>query len=227
VVAAADTATTVAEATEAGTDMAYTKDKDRQSRGVGAIASLDHALPNRQALRRRMVEDTKRRDRAMAAVTKGALGGAFTIPLAPARGVFTRPGQGGPGQPVPAAPSPPMTGVHVFDHRKNAAPPPDAPAPAPAPAPPPTPAPAPAPAPPPTPSPAPASSGGGGAGGGGSSGRGPATSGPATSGPAVDPLPPIPDVQDAAPAADNTTRNLLIAGGAVVAAYLLFFRGRQ
>ncbi len=241
---AADIITTVAEATGAGTDMAYTKDKDRQTRGVGAIASLDHALPNRQALRRRVLEDTKRHDRAMAAVTRGALG-AVRDPLVVAaqRAVFSRTGAPQTGvrpraSAAAAAPAParPKTGVIVTDHRTGSGgetggawsklgkmttklgtivTPPAAPDPTPpaAPATPATPA---------TPTP-PASSGGGGGGGGGG-GRGPATSGPA--GPAVDPLPSLPDIPAAA-AEDNTTRNLLIAGGAALAAYLLFIRGRQ
>ena len=236
---------TVAEATGAGTDMAYTKDKDRQTRGVGAIASLDHALPNRQALRRRVLEDTKRHDRAMAAVTKGALGTVRDpIVAAAARGVFNRTGStqvpvptGVRPRPVPtAAPARPKTGVTVHDYRTGGpwaglsnlnaqlasiVAQPAAPA-APAPTPPATPA-APA-TPAPTSTPTTSSGGGGGGGGGGSSGgRGPATSGQA--GPAVDPLPSMPDIPAAAE--DNTTRNLLIAGGAALAAYLLFVRGRR
>ncbi len=240
--AAADIITTVAEATGAGTDMAYTKDKDRQTRGVGAIASLDHALPNRQALRRRVLEDTKRHDRAMAAVTRGALGTVRDpIVAAAQRGIFNRTGAPQTGvrprtgtSSVPA-PARPKTGVIVTDHRPGGpwvglsnlnaqlaaiVAQPAAPA-APAPTPPATPA---APATPATPAPTSTTSSGGGGGGGGSSGgRGPATSGPA--GPAVDPLPSLPDMPPAAE--DNTTRNLLIAGGAALAAYLLFVRGRQ
>jgi hypothetical protein len=252
-VAAADIIT-VAEATGAGTDMAYTKDKDRQTRGVGAIASLDHALPNRQVRRRRVLEDTRRHDRAMAAVTKGALG-AVRDPIVAAaqRGVFNRVGSTQVPVPTGVRPRsgstparPPRTGVIVHDYRTGATggatqvatggawnklgtmstklgtivAQPAAPA-APDPAPPAAPTPPATPAPTSTPT---TSSGGGGGGGGGSSGgRGAATSGPA--GPAIDPLPSMPDIPAATE--DNTTRNLLIAGGAALAAYLLFIRGRQ
>lgn len=49
--------------------------------------------------------------------------------------------------------------------------------------------------------------------------------------PASAPIPPIPvldtpDQPTAAPAPDNTMRNVLIAGGAALAAYLLLFRRR-
>jgi hypothetical protein len=47
----------------------------------------------------------------------------------------------------------------------------------------------------------------------------------------IDPIPPIPTLDTgeppvSVPASDNTMRNILIAGGAALAAYLLFFRKR-
>lgn len=232
--------------------MGYTRDRDRVTRGVGAIASLDHALPRRQAQRRQVMDDTRRHDRAMAAVTRGALG-AVVMPLgggatyssgrdrfdralrdrAPARDIFH-----------PAAPPPKVVAVPsgTYDHRHGgllrplvtALEPvvkalPQAPAPPPPPTPPPT-APAPAPSPPPAPAPSappapgPATSGPAtGSGGGGSRSSGGGSGG---SGGSTAPLPPLPDVPEA-PAEDNTTRNYLMIGGAALAAYLLLFRGRS
>ncbi len=234
--------------------MAYTRDKDRTTRGVGAIASLDHALPERQRMRRRVLEDTQRRDRAMAAVTRGALG-AVRDPLVRAaqRAVFAR--TGATHVPVPTgarphatAPAPrPTSGVIVHDHRTGGGgntpaggPPTGGPwagltnltkklavmVPKPAEPAPTTPTTTPT-----VPSTPPTSSGGGGSGGGsgggGGGGGGSSGGGAATSGPAVEPLPPLPDAPAEEASADHTTRNLLIAGGAAIAAYLLFIRGRQ
>ena len=54
--------------------MAYEHDDDRATRGVGAIASLDRSKGRRQFQRVENARATIRRDRAMSAVERGALG---------------------------------------------------------------------------------------------------------------------------------------------------------
>jgi hypothetical protein len=56
--------------------MGYTRDKDAATRGIGAIASRDHANPRAVAMRRaRIAHATTARDRALAHMTYGARGG--------------------------------------------------------------------------------------------------------------------------------------------------------
>jgi hypothetical protein len=54
--------------------MAYMRDPDAASRGVGAIASVDHSQPSARAQRVQMGRALARRDRAMARIAQGALG---------------------------------------------------------------------------------------------------------------------------------------------------------
>jgi len=54
--------------------MSYERDRDRVTRGVGAIAALDHVMPERQRRRVEVGRRLRRRDRAMSAVSRGALG---------------------------------------------------------------------------------------------------------------------------------------------------------
>lgn len=65
--------TMVVVTTEAITDMAYVFDRDRLTRGVGAIASRDHS-PARLMSRVASAAATRSRDQKMAAISRGALG---------------------------------------------------------------------------------------------------------------------------------------------------------
>ena len=82
--------------------MAYERDSDRDTRGVGAIAALDRRGGARYRRRVQSGVATRQRDRAMVAVERGALGG---IDL-PVRGSRTRPGGSGPTTPNPKLFSP-------------------------------------------------------------------------------------------------------------------------
>lgn len=53
--------------------MSYERDKDRMTRGVGAIAAADHSQA-RARHRAAVARGTQRRDRAMADISRGALG---------------------------------------------------------------------------------------------------------------------------------------------------------
>ena len=57
------------------TNMAYEQDDDRVTRGVGAIAAADKVSPGRYRRRIETGIATRKRDRAMAAITNGALSG--------------------------------------------------------------------------------------------------------------------------------------------------------
>jgi hypothetical protein len=181
--------------------MAYMRDHDHATRGVRAIASADGS-PARQVRRLRMAQATGARDRAMARITRGALGAApyvvGFVPGATYAAVSTS---------VDLAPVPPTSyTLQPTDPGRIGA----------------GPAPRPAPAPPISP---PSSSG---SPGGGASGSGVAMGPPVIS----PPIPAIPvlDTGDPSPtvaAPDNTMRNVLIAAGAAVGAYFLFIRGRS
>jgi len=213
------------------TDMSYERDADRMTRGVGAIAALDHVAPGRQA--RRIVRDevTRRRDRAMARIVASPsdLGRAAVIdhrtgkpvavdaPPAPRRQTLTETLQ----QTLIASNARrAAAGVHeggatdlrsIAERLKGGGiasgttrpPPPPGAAAAPG------------------ASPVRASGGGGGGGGGGVM----TTGGTGVPTPIV-PAPP-PDLPDVGPApASPMLRNVLIIGGAAAAAYL-FFRHRS
>lgn len=60
--------------TEAITRMAYMRDTDRPTRGIGAIAASDHAGRSRRVLQAQISQRTRQRDRVMAAIAQGALG---------------------------------------------------------------------------------------------------------------------------------------------------------
>jgi len=201
--------------------MSFVRDRDRATRGVGAIAARDRAQPRQRAWEQaRMAQATARRDHAMAQVTRGALG------LVPS--VVRTVGDHRPRPTAPTSASQPSStttssNAIVHDHRRPVAAQPGQPA-APAPgapiaAPPAAPAPVMTSAPPPA---AAAPSTGSGTGGGGGSVT--LTLPESSSGPAVPtaPGPTLPDIPDATPP-DNTNRNLLIFGGiAIVGAFLLF-----
>jgi len=198
--------------------MSYMRDPDRATRGVRAIASADNS-PRRQAHQLRRIHATQSRDRAMASIVRGALGLVAMDPGAAGAGVAS-------GTPykigfTPGAtytsfttsatitPQPPpvytISGDGLVPHPR----PIDL-------------------LPPPTPAPPSASVDAGGGGGTAPSNVGVAM-GPA---PASSPIPPIPTLETGeppvtSPTSDNTMRNVLIAGGAAVAAYLLFFRKRS
>lgn len=59
---------------EATTNMPYERDPDYMTRGVGAIAAADHVSPARHRRRVKVGRALRRRDRAMAAIAQGALG---------------------------------------------------------------------------------------------------------------------------------------------------------
>lgn len=214
--------------------MSYIRDPDRATRGVRAIASADNS-PARQARRLRMAQATRARDRVMASIARGSLGAVIAGDS----------GNGGGGgsrsttRPGPTIGFTPGATYTSFTTSANITPTPPSytvsgvgPAPRPQPTDPGSIGPAPHPqpidpvlSPPPAVSP-PASSGSGGGGGGGGGSFGVAMGPPAAS-PPIPVIPPldtgIPD-QAAVPPADNTMRNVLIAGGAALAAYFLFFR---
>lgn len=188
--------------------MSYGRDRDRATRGVGAIAAADHSRA-RQHGRSMQGRATMARDRAMAAITRGALG---RVPMADVAQTYVPvvnlrlPALTAPiGKIVPASAT---TSTPIVS-------------------PPPAPVPPPPPAPPPLPSDTVHIGGGGSAG---SPGR--ATAGvsmgpaPVVAVPPMPDLPPIPDlpVPTAAPTPDNTLRNAILIGGAAVAAWLYFRR---
>ena len=200
--------------------MSYMRDPDRATRGVRAIASADNS-PRRQAHQLRRIHATQSRDRAMASIARGALGLVAMDPGAAGGGVASSTPSGTykigftPGATYTSfttstniTPQPPpvytVSGDGLVPHPQPIDPR--------------------ALLPPPTPAPPSASADAGG--GGGVSNVGVAM------GPASSPIPPIPplDIGEppvTAPASDNTMRNVLIAGGAAVAAYFLFFRKRS
>lgn len=197
--------------------MAYTRDPDYMTRGVGAIASADGS-PARQRRHARVVQATQARDRVMANVARGSLGAsassrmtAWTWRPAPPPLKIPNPLQS-PKPPMPVLVLPPVISDVSASHPLLIDPvytPPPAAAPAPM---------------PPVRSGGAASSSGSGSGGTG------VAMGPPSATVAIPPIP-ILDDSSAAPlpvaAPDNTMRNVLIAGGAAVAAYLLFFRKRS
>ncbi len=187
--------------------MSYGRDRDRATRGVGAIAAADHSRA-RQHGRSMQGRATMARDRAMAAITRGALG---RVPMADVAQTYV---------PVVTLRLPALTapiGKIVPTSATTSTP-----IISPPPPPPPTPSPPPAPAPPQPSDPVLI-------GGGGSPGRmttgvsmGPA---PVLAMPPIPDLPPLPDLPAAPPTApDNTLRNVILVGGAAVAAWLYFRR---
>lgn len=54
--------------------MSYSRDPDRATRGVGAIASVDNALPAARWRKQQVGRALLRRDRVMSAIAQGALG---------------------------------------------------------------------------------------------------------------------------------------------------------
>lgn len=214
--------------------MSYGRDPDRATRGVGAIAAADGS-PARRRMRSRVAARTQARDRAMAAVARGALGMAALSPASSKSGMTGAPTYL-PGmlkmlpaviaQPAPVATLPPLK-IGVVTATAGGLVPTSSPAPAPVSA------------------PAPVTTGTstGGSSSTSSSGGGALSSGVAMGPPQVTvlaPLPdmPLPDLTDvtatpmttaaSAPVPDNTLRNALLIGGAVaVAAYFLYFRKRE
>jgi hypothetical protein len=214
--------------------MAYERDDDRVTRGVGAIAAADKVSPGRY---RRRIESgiaTRKRDRAMAAVANGALSG---VPMRRSMGAVTDhrgdTGAGGSGRASTstpntstytsspttsgAAPKPPTTFTNGRPYRPYDPSAPPAAAPPIAVTPPiiaPTKPPIAVVLPPAIPTTVI------------TTGTGPSTQGtspkPPTITTIIDPVPVSPPI-DITPT-DNTTRNLMIAGGAAITAYLLFFR---
>lgn len=214
--------------------MAYERDHDGATRGAGAIAAIDHAASSASRRRRIAVgQATRQRDRRMAAISAGALGITPTPIRSPQPGNRS-------GIPVGAPVGIAKFRLPPVDLRVTAGnlstamqpggyvpPPPPALVPIPVPPPPPvllppppgtTPT-SPLPAPkPPTPTVVTVSSGGG------ASASPPRTS-TSTS---VLTSPALPDIPDpVAGASLLTPQNLMIAGGAALAAYLLFFRRRS
>lgn len=61
------------------TNMSYEQDDDRVTRGVGAIAAADKVSPGRYRRRIETGIATRKRDRAMAAVANGALSGTSVL----------------------------------------------------------------------------------------------------------------------------------------------------
>jgi hypothetical protein len=195
--------------------MAYERDKDRSTRGVGAIAAVDRAAPGAQRRRQRAIMTaTQRRDRLMAAVGMGMI----NDPSRPAGGPRRSPGTTSSGARI------------VRDHDGTPDPatvnlPPAAP---------PGTYPLPAPVTPPVVTPpviAPPATTGTTAGTtvpipvvvaqpGGSVGT---TTGMQPTNPDWPSPVTLPDVPEATSAPDHTMRNVMLAGGAALAAYYLFF----
>lgn len=222
--------------------MAYERDDDRVTRGVGAIASADHVAPGRYRRRIESGMATRKRDRAMAAVAAGALSG---VPLRSraerriAMGMTDRRQPPSDHRAVPVKAGTAITGpMTVRDHTTpgggtgplasgaGGIPPAAAPPPEPVQVKVPTSTLPPSMTPPPAPTasvpipivPTTVIT----------TGTGPSTQGVAPRPPVTaifDPVPSYPTTALDVPA-DNTTRNLMIAGGAALAAYLLFFRSR-
>ncbi len=201
--------------------MSYTRDRDWATRGVRAIASADNS-PTRQAQRLRMAQATRARDRAMASITRGALGLVTSDSSGEGGGGGGGVPKVGPIRPtVGFVPGATYSAITTNVDLAPKPPPPYTMSPGaggdtigPAPHPQPTdPV-----RPPPRVSPP---SGGGGGGGTG------VAMGPAAPLPPIPSLPPVDVSEPAEPQGSNTMRNALIAGGAALAAYLLFVRGRN
>lgn len=215
--------------------MAYERDPDHMTRGVGAIAAADHVSPDRHRRRIAVGQATRRRDRAMAAVAMGALGtvgarSSNAIVREPVRTART-PGGAPPPPPRPPTPSGPVQTTFPAVPPSVPLPPsmwpttpPAATQGTPVQSPPhpidPLPLPPVVPL-PPVAVPAPVT-------GPRTVGTGPAlvtkTAPVATvgGGGALSPLPAIPDIDGGD--TDNTVRNVAIGAGVAVAAYLLFRR---
>ena len=218
--------------------MAYTRDPDAATRGVGAIASVDNAVPAARWRRQQVGRALIQRDRAMSAISRGALGNILQQPLAPPKSAptsatFTNPDgsktvihdhRTNP-QPItaPAAPYRPRidpmrvpakdeSGTLIYTKPK--APPSRTRLP-----PPPT-APGGAPPPPAAVGPAQPTPGSGTVGLGG--GSLPTTPGSQPTGPDLAPVPQLPDPGLVAADDGGTTKMLLIAGGAALLAFLVF-----
>lgn len=197
--------------------MAYERDTDHATRGVGAIAAADSVSVARQRRRVQVGRATRLRDQHMAGIAMGALSikGLSTPAPAPAAQYHLSPNTGkslsvawgGPTAPTQQPRQPVLTTVF------------------------PDPVPRPT-TPIPTSSPLPttvstpirpvATMGGGGGGSVLPSG------GPGGTAMIIDPPPVLPPIPE--PVEDNTARNVKIAAisaGAAVAAYLLFFRKRS
>jgi len=187
--------------------MSYTRDGDRRTRGVGAIAAADNVSRARRLRQSQVHQTTRNRDRAMAAIAQGALGRFASGPIPSIRD----------GHPVISPPATTTAPPPMY-----VPPPPAGTAPPVATVPPPiavvtTP---PGKIPPIYKPPAPVVIG---PSGGGSSGSG-VTLGPR---PTLPPIPdtPAPDLPDAPDTAgDHTARNLMIAGGVALGLYFLFRR---
>lgn len=185
--------------TEAITEMSYMRDTDRPTRGIGAIAAADHAGRARRLRQAQISQRTRQRDRVMSAIAKGALGvlhneGRDTTP-GPTTSTVSQPG----GFVSPIATAPPTMAPPAAVSPPVISPPATSP-----------PDTVVLPAPPPIRQMPPIYVGPPG--------------GVILTVPPVPqlPMPGQPTLEE--PSADNTTRNLLLAGGAAVAVYLLFFR---
>jgi len=216
--------------------MSYERDPDRSTRGPGAIAALDRPGGRRDQRRVMRAQATIARDRAMSAVTRGALG-RIALDKPPGSGISIVPKI-----PIKVAAPPPPLPLPVGPVMVRF---PDSPPPSPVPLPmpvttmkPPTTVESPPIIPIITPvvdlpplalPPIPGPSGGKSSGGSGgmSSGAGTVMTSGGVRPPiqvTIGPDAPLPDV---AVAEDHTTRNLLLVGGGALALYLLLRkRGR-
>lgn len=213
--------------------MSYARDRDWRTRGVGAIASADGS-PQRRMQRQQMARMSAARDRAMVKIARGGLG---LVAIDPSQGP-TYDVSGGTGYtmppPVKARPGYTMVPPSVVTASTGYTliPPPTltlsvgeplGPRPHPQPS---DPVLLPPSQKPPTTTAGSSSSGSSSSGSSGGGGGVGVTMGPPA------PLPPIPQLPVDLPdpvmqAPDNTMRNVLIAGSAALAAYLLLFRGRS
>jgi hypothetical protein len=182
--------------------MAYMRDSDRHTRGVGAIAAADH-IASRQRQRVQIGRATRARDQAMSRIARGSLGRV---------NIAAESAEGETYAPAPIYTAPPAAAPPSMWH-----PPPDPMPPTPAPTSWPLPGTVPAPAPVRSPpfAPPPSATGAGTVG---------VTMGLPPSTIAIDPIPILPSEPDPT-GPDNTMRTVLIVGGAALAAYLLFGRG--
>lgn len=199
--------------------MSYMRDSDRRTRGVGAIAATDNVSGARRMRQAQVHQATRRRDLRMSQIAQGALG---LVPIGPGGPVHWNEGQdttyNPPPVPTKTAAPPPM----------YVPPPPVMVATAPVYLPPPSVISPPATIPPPViiappvmmpPVSAPPASTVTVSGGD----SGVVLTTPTTTPIAITPVPDLPDIPDAVP--DNTVRNLAIAGGLALAAYLYFRKG--
>lgn len=210
--------------------MSYTRDPDALSRGVGAIAAIDHALPAAQHRRAQINRALQRRERIMSAISMGALGGMYSPPGDKRPSSDKRTPSSDKRTTPPPSDSTNTGGVYVKSRGKNTGPaptptkdrpgtvqtrdrsgatPPAAPVPT-------------APTAPAVPTaPVPVVAGGGTVGAGGSSL--PTTPGYAPPGAMYDPIPQVPTTDLTGGSSDDgTMKMLMIAGGAALIAYLLF-----